>query len=214
MNRVAAIGVLLAWCFVLLTMRILWSGTWSYAFLVWNLFLAGVPLAAALVLSRARSRGAVAVSAVTWLAFFPNAPYLATDLMHLRPRSFVPLWYDVVLLLSCAVAGILLGYVSLAVVQQAVCARLGRAAAWIAAAAVLFLSAFGIYLGRFRRWNSWEILTDPWALLADAGARLLNPLSHPRTVGVTLVYGAALLVGYVVFHLLFADQRRVISTPV
>ncbi len=214
MNRAAAVAVLIAWCFVLLAMRILWSGTWSYLFLVWNLFLAGIPLVAALVLSRARSRGAIAGSAVTWLAFLPNAPYLATDLMHLRPRVFVPLWYDVVLLLSCAVAGILLGYISLAVVQQALSARFGRAAAWIAVTAVLFLSAFGIYLGRFRRWNSWELLTDPWALLADAAARVLNPLSHPRTLGVTLVYGATLVVGYVVFHLLFADQRRVISTPV
>lgn len=214
MNRAAAVAVLIVWCFALLAMRIVWSGTWSYAFLVWNLFLAGIPLVAALVLSHARSRVAIAVSAATWLVFLPNAPYLATDLMHLRPRSYVPLWYDVVLLLSCAVAGILLGYLSLAVVQQTLRARFGRAAAWIAVTAVLFLSAFGIYLGRFRRWNSWELLTDPWALLADAGARILNPLSHPRTLGVTLVYGAALLVGYVVFHLLFADQRRVISTPV
>ncbi|HJQ40226.1 MAG TPA: DUF1361 domain-containing protein [Thermoanaerobaculia bacterium] len=210
MTRAAAVAVLIAWCFVLLAMRILWSGTWSYAFLVWNLFLAGVPLVAALVLSRARSRAAIAVSAVTWLAFLPNAPYIATDLMHLRPRAFVPLWYDVVLLLSSAVAGILLGYISLTLVQQAIRARIGAAAGWIAVTAVLFLSAFGIYLGRFRRWNSWELITDPWTLLADAGARIV----HPRTLGVTIVYGLTLVVGYVVFHLLFADQRRVISTPV
>ena len=210
MNRTAAVAVLIAWCFVLLAMRGFWSGTWSYLFLVWNLFLAGIPLAAALVLSKARSRTAIALSAVTWLAFLPNAPYLATDLMHLRPRVYVPLWFDVVLLLSCAVAGILLGYISLAVVQQTLSARVGRAVAWIAVTAALFLSAFGIYLGRFRRWNSWEILTDPLTLLGDAAGRLI----HPRTVGVTLVYGATLVVGYVVFQLLFADQRRTISTPV
>lgn len=206
-TRSAAIAILVAWCSLLIAMRVFWSGTLTYAFLVWNLILAAIPLVAAFVLQSARSRITAALAAVTWLAFLPNAPYIATDLMHLKPRAFVPLWYDVVLLLSFAVTGILFGYVSLAEVQQALRARSGHAAAWAAVTAAMFLSAFGIYLGRFRRWNSWEILTDPSMLFADASARIL----HPRTLGVTAVYGAALLVGYVVFHLLFG--ARTISTP-
>jgi uncharacterized membrane protein len=208
--RLTALAILIAWCFALIGMRVAWSGSFTYLFLVWNLLLASIPVAAALMFRRAlsagRARASAAVWAVAWLAFLPNAPYIATDLMHLRPRSFVPLWYDVAMLLSCAITGIILGYVSIEEVQRAVRSRVSAAAAWVGIAAVLFLSAFGIYLGRFRRWNSWELVTDPLSLLIDASSRLFHPLSHPRTLAVTFVYGFTLLVGYVVFHLLVTSR--------
>jgi uncharacterized membrane protein len=187
-------------------MRVMWSGSLTYLFLVWNLFLASIPAVAALMFQRARTRANAAACAVAWLAFLPNAPYIATDLMHLRPRSFVPLWYDAAMLLSCAITGIILGHVSIEEVQRAVRSRVNAAAVWVEIVAVLFLSAFGIYLGRFRRWNSWELITDPLALMIDASSRVFHPLSHPRTMAVTFVYGFTLLVGYVVFHLLVTSR--------
>ena len=194
---------------MLLGVRVIRSGSFTYLFLVWNLFLAAIPVVAAMALRRAMAgnrRRAIVLSAVTWLLFLPNAPYIATDLMHLRPRSSVPLWYDVALLLSCAVTGILLGYISVAEVQKAVRARLGNAVTWIGVAGVLFASGFGIYLGRFLRWNSWHVVTQPGPLLIDLATRVLHPWSHPRTFAVTAVYGVTLFVGYVVFHLLVATR--------
>lgn len=212
--RIAALALLIGWCFALLVTRIVWSGTATYAFLVWNIFLASVPVLAAVMFCRAiarnASRAVISLWGCAWLAFLPNAPYIVTDFVHLRPRSFVPVWYDVVLLLSCAVTGILLGFVSVAEVHRVARKTLGEVMAWLAVGAVFFLSAFGIYLGRFLRWNSWQIITDPWLLLADVITQVVHPLSHPRTVAVTVIYGVALCVGYAVFYLfsIGRDENR------
>jgi len=211
-SRQLALLLLISWCVTLIALRVFWSGRLSYVFLVWNLILAIIPVIAASTLRRVMTDHSLSVRAVllmmVWLLFLPNAPYLATDLIHLRSRPFVPLWYDLALLLSCAVTGVILGYVSLADVHRILRTRLSTAAAWTINTVVLFLCAFGIYLGRYQRWNSWHIITDPGALLADISGRVLHPFAHLRTVTVTVIYGLALCVGYVVFHLLFVADNE------
>jgi uncharacterized membrane protein len=201
-RRLLAFATLLAWCAVLLFIRIARTGSLMYAFLVWNLFLAAIPAAAAGLLVRARTTPRRMILAGVWLAFLPNAPYLVTDLMHLRLSSAAPVWFDVALLVSCAATGLLLGYTSLADVQRVAAQRFGEAIAWLCAAMTLVLCAFGIYLGRFLRRNSWDVLTDPRGLFTDIAVRLIYPFSHPRTLAVTLIYGGGLIVGYVAFRLL------------
>jgi uncharacterized membrane protein len=51
--------------------------------------------------------------------------------------------------------------------------------------AVLFLGSFGVYLGRFLRWNSWDILANPVSLLLEVAVRFTNPFLHYRTWIVT-----------------------------
>jgi uncharacterized membrane protein len=181
-----------------------------YGFLCWNLFLAWIPWVAGQAFRAASQRRASAVLQLGWFAFWllflPNAPYIATDLLHLAPRPSVPLWYDLALLLSFAGTGLLLGYVSLFEVQAAVEERFSRVVGWGVAAGSLFLSGFGIYLGRFRRWNSWEVLTEPAGLFHDISDRLLNPTSHPRTYGVTLILGSGLILGYAALRWMVAPS--------
>ena len=211
-SRTAALFLLVAWCVVLIAVRVVWSGRLSYVFLVWNLGLAAIPVIAAFTLRRVVANNALSLRAMflafVWLLFLPNAPYLATDLIHLRSRPFVPLWYDAALLVSCAFTGVILGYVSIAEVQRLLRTRLGNLPAWTLTTIVMFLCAFGIYLGRFERWNSWHIVTRPWPLLADAADRVIHPLSHLRMTFVTAIYGVTLFVGYVVFHLLFVQDAE------
>lgn len=194
------------WCVALVVLRVERSGSLSYVFLCWNLFLAWIPwLAGQAFRASSRRRGSILLRLgcfALWLLFLPNAPYILTDLLHLKPRPSVPLWYDLALLLSCAGTGLLLGYVSLLAVQGAVEERLGRVAGWIVAAGSLFLSGFGIYLGRFLRRNSWEALTDPAGLFLDVADRLLNPAAHPRAYAFTLIFGIGLLLGYVALRVL------------
>src|SRR3954471_1118259 len=106
-RRVLLFSVLLSWCAALIAIRIVRSGSLAYTFLVWNLMLAVVPAVAALCLTEVSRRGkSDAVQLlwfVTWLAFLPNAPYIVTDFLHLSPRGSVPLWYDIAMILSCAV---------------------------------------------------------------------------------------------------------------
>jgi len=205
-NRILVFGALLGWCAVLLVFRMYLAASFAFAFLVWNLFLAAIPAVAARLFAGAATRRSPAALQATWfavwLAFLPNAPYVITDLVHLNPAAAVPLWYDLALLSSCAGTGLLLGYTSLADVQAAIAQKYSARAGWAVAATSLLLSGFAIYLGRFLRWNSWDAFTRPLQLLADIGHQLSDPGSSLQAIGVTLVYGTGLMLGYIALRAL------------
>jgi uncharacterized membrane protein len=186
--------------------RFVRSGTLTYGFLVWNLFLAADPAVAAwLYVEASERRAALAVRILwfgVWLVFLPNAPYVLTDFIHLEQLPPIPLWYDIALLASCAGTALLLGYSSLADVHATIARRHSEAAGWVLASCALLASGFGIYLGRVLRWNSWDVLTNPHRLLREALGDLVDPASYLQTIGVTLVYGVALLLGYVALRVL------------
>lgn len=205
------------------------SGRRGYAFLPWNLFLAWLPLAfaaAAVAVQTGRRGGRAAIVALggLWLLFFPNAPYLLTEFKHLAPGGVsdqtlpdgvfrlcldrpVPLWFDVLLVMTFAWNGLVLGFLSLYLVHRAVSARIGPAWGWAAAAGAVALGAFGITLGRFERWNSWDLLTRPHHLLADVFSRVADPLAHPRTAAATVGLAAFLLLAYLTLIALMRLHR-------
>lgn len=209
-KRVAVFALLLAWCGVLLAIRITRSDAFYFAFLAWNLFLAAIPFAASLafeMLDRYRRvRPLQWAMLAFWLLFLPNAPYIITDFIHLKPRPPIPLWYDVLMLLSFAGTGLLLGYASVMIVHRIVRRHYGVFAGWATALIALFLSAFGIYLGRFLRWNSWEAITEPMPLFHDIASRLMNPMQHPKTFVVTGLFGIALCLGYIALDVLAESE--------
>jgi uncharacterized membrane protein len=206
LKRLLLFGTLLGWCAALLLFRVVRSDSLWFGFLIWNLFLAAVPVVAAWFFVRAaESRSSVLVQVswfAVWLAFLPNAPYIVTDFVHLDHRPPIPLWYDVALLASCAGTGLLFGYSSLADVQAIITRKFSPSLGWALALAALLLSGFGIYLGRFLRWNSWDALTKPVELFSDVANRALHPFSHPETIGVTLIFGVALFLGYIALRVL------------
>ena len=205
LNLLLVLGASLALSVVLITFRVFLTHKISFVFLLWNLFLALIPfgLSTMLGLSAGRLKARVLLPVgAAWLLFFPNAPYILTDLFHLEPRAGVPYWYDLALLLSCAWNGLMLAYASLTDMQQLVTRRLGWWSGWAFATAALLLSSFGIYLGRYLRFNSWDVLTNPLALFYDIIHRLLHPTAYSGTWGVTLLYGVFLLLGYATVRLL------------
>jgi uncharacterized membrane protein len=185
--------------------RVLLSGRWHFVFMLWNLFLALVPYGMSTLLGLARgplrARLLLPVGAV-WLLFFPNAPYIITDLFHLDARPGVPLWYDLALIMSCAWNGLMLAYASLSDMQLLVQRRLGFWAGWGFATVALLLSSFGMYLGRYLRFNSWDVMANPLELFYDIVNRLANPFDFPGTWGVTLIFGVFLLIGYATVRLM------------
>jgi len=215
-RRIWIVAALLAWCAVLIGCRMHFSGTGIYRFLLWNLFLALLPLLFGWAVRALDRRGGASfllgVLFACWLLFLPNAPYVTTDLLHLAPKGAVPLWYDLALLLSCAGTALALGYLSLIDVHGVVARRFGERTGWCMAIVSLFLCGFGIYLGRFERWNSWEIVTRPQPLVVDILDRLLHPHAHLRTWGVTVLFGVGLSLGYLLLRTLqgggSSPQRR------
>ena len=199
----------LAGCAALLLVRGWYAGDLKFRFLVWNLFLALVPAFAGAALQRADEHGKRVLAwafGVVWLVFLPNAPYLITDLVHLKPRPPVPYWFDVGLFAAFAGAGVLAAFSSLHDVQRTLRRRFGRAAGWAAVVLASFAAGFGIELGRLERRNSWEVLTQPSDLLREIGERVLAPWSHPRALAVAALYGSLLLFGYVAVRVLMAPR--------
>jgi len=180
--------------------------------LVWNLFLAWIPFVLALVLYDAARRGAGAsrllVLGAAWLLFLPNAPYIATDVIWLGDLGSGTYWHDPVLITAAAGLGLVLGFVSIFLVQAVVAERLGRLAGWATAGGVLALSGLGVYLGRYERWNSWEVLTEPTKVAAGLGAGLVDPLAYPRPLALSAFFAVACCAGYAVFYSLFEPHLR------
>lgn len=186
----------------MLAARVLYSGRGWHLYLVWNLMLAWMPMGFALMFCLAdeqlpRLRALRFSCACGWLLFLPNAPYMVTDFVHLAPQPPVPLWFDILLLMTFAWTGVMLGFVSLRLMQERVESRWGARAGWGFATAALALASFGIYLGRFQRFNSWSVLNRPLDVLADMAHRVFVPWEHPRTWGFTACCFAFLLLAYV-----------------
>jgi uncharacterized membrane protein len=206
-KRILVMSVLLFWCLCLIAVRIDRTGSGYYRFLIFNLFLACIPLFLSTGLRIAghwRLHWTIHLGLFSlWLLFLPNAPYILTDILHLTRASQAPAWYDLALLLSCSGTGLLMGYLSLIDVQAILARRFGPSCGWIFAAVSLLLSGFAIYLGRFLRWNSWDVLVNPSLLIGLTDA-LIHPWSHVRAFAVTVIFGVILTLGYVTLRTLMA----------
>jgi uncharacterized membrane protein len=180
--------------------RVHYTDKVTFVFLVWNIFLALIPYMISTLLviyqDRIRNPWLIILPFAIWLCFFPNAPYILTDLFHLRHRAGVPFWYDLGLILFFAWNGLMLGYASLLDIQSVITKRFGTWTGWMVSISSLMLAGFGIYLGRYLRWNSWDVLSSPSGLMNDIISRIVNPMAHPQTYGVTILFSTFLMLGY------------------
>jgi uncharacterized membrane protein len=178
----------------------------TFFFLIWNLFLAWLPYWIALILDfftrlkKTPSLFSLISLVFLWLLFFPNAPYIVTDLLHLRDRHVVPHWYDLMLIVSFAWTGLILGYCSLFEVQRFLEQRFKSWFVWIVTIGAIWLGGFGVYMGRFQRWNSWDAFTHPFAVARQQAHILKNPLEYLDTLGMAVVLSGFLMIGYMTLN--------------
>jgi uncharacterized membrane protein len=184
--------------------RVWQSHSFAYQNLIWNIFLAWIPFwlsiwAAALYTARPGRRWVLILPGFLWLIFFPNAPYLITDFLHLSDRPRIPMWYDILMLATFAWTGCFLAIASLRTMQVIVRHHVGWLLSWAFAGIALGLGGLGIYLGRFSRWNSWDIFISPNEIIYEVVLRVLNPLSNLRFFGFTILFSSFLLICYLMF---------------
>ena len=183
-------------CFTLSIFRFWISDTKVFLFLNWNLFLAFIPwLASSLIFiypGLQKQKIFLFILLSTWLLFFPNAPYILTDLFHLRLKSNIPIWFDLVLILSFAWTGLMYGFISLMDIEKLLLTRFSKWVSVFTTGALLFIGGFGVYIGRYLRWNSWDIVQEPHGLLMDIASRFTHPFDHPRTWAMTILLGLLL----------------------
>ncbi len=174
---------------LLLAARIIYTGTLTYAFYLWNLFLAIIPLGASNRLIRQNKLGIIAIIWLSlWLLFFPNAPYLVTDIFHFRERAGCPQWFDLVLVSSASWNGIFAGILSLLQVERFLKKFFENK--WVQPSLVFFiiLCGYGVYMGRFLRFNSWDIIKDPLGVGNFIKGSLIHPHQNLSLWAFTVVF--------------------------
>lgn len=177
---------------VLVAARVAYSDTGRHTGLVWNLFLAWIPFMLAYFAHMVSWRRStlyfvIPVIAFLWLIFYPNAPYMLTDLQDLSRRSFdAPLWYDVIIVVWASWTGMLLGVISLYLMQDIMIRTFGRVPGWIFVLVISALSSFGVYIGRFVRLNSWDILQNPTEVAQEILGVVIAP--SMRLAAFTVLY--------------------------
>lgn len=195
--------VFFAFIGLLLVVRIMYSGSLLYLFLVWNIFLAWIPFLISSLFAQLdrKVRWKQLLVFCCWLAFFPNSLYIVTDLIHLQIESIVPKWFDALVLFSSSMAGLMMAFASLYRVEKYLQRIIDMKFIPFSILAILFLGSFGVYLGRFLRWNSWDILSSPLQLLFSIGHRVISPIENVNTWGITVVFT-------IFFYLLYISIKK------
>jgi uncharacterized membrane protein len=215
------LNIACAVCIALVIARVAYSESGRRIDLIWNLFLAWIPFILSYIAHVTSWRRltlyiVIPVLAILWLIFFPNAPYMLTDLQDLaRQASDAPLWYDVLIVVWCSWTAMLLGVVSLYLMQDIVQRTLGRMTGWVFVFAISGLSSFGIYIGRFVRLNSWDILQNP----GETAMQILGLVIDPsrRLAAFTFLYAFFFLFVYLLLysfsHMLQEHNVRATESP-
>lgn len=198
---------------LLLIIRVLITGRITYMFFIWNLFLCIIPLYLSIKLKLLyfKNKGKniwLYLIGFTWLLFYPNAPYIITDFVHLSfidffektyysfsPIKDLRIWYDLILFFFFIITGFFMGLFSLYTVHEVLKDKFGKKLGFILIFLITFLSSFAIYLGRFLRLNSWNIVTDPVGLIKDIFLSI-----NMFSLGFTSLFTLFLFSVYILFY--------------
>lgn len=205
----------------LVVIRMLHTGRLTFLSMIWNLFLAYIPYAISTGLTAWRKGAAErqlprtmlppgrtasltgflrALAFLAWLLFIPNSFYILTDLYHLADNhrnSRVPEWFDLALILSFALNGLLLGVLSTRHIEKLLVPGATALGRWMFLLPVMWLNALGVYTGRYLRYNSWDIITDPFDLLRDILGMIIHPFRHHYAWDMIFCYSVLLTLIYI-----------------
>jgi uncharacterized membrane protein len=180
MDRILLLSCLFS--IMLSAARIVYTGSLMFVFLSWNLFLACLPLLITRFItthiSWIENKIKFWIAFISWLLLIPNSFYIITDLFHLRNLEVMPLWFDLALILSFAWNGLLIGILSLRQMEKIITVQFRLKNNFIFVYPVMWLNAFGIYIGRYLRFNSWDVVTNPFALVSDIVTMILHPVLY------------------------------------
>lgn len=196
-------------CGCLLVVRIAITREFYFLFLAGNLLLALIPLAIAYRLysyeeKYPRRLFLILSMAILWLLFLPNAPYIITDFIHLRPELDIPMWFDVLLIFSFAMAGLLAGLISVYFVHQVFKKYISTSFSWMIIGLISCLTGYGIYLGRFLRWHSKDLFFNTKPLLID----VFTHLNNKTAIGMTAIFAFIIFVSYLMLYALIRLENQ------
>jgi uncharacterized membrane protein len=186
---------------LLLFIRVVTTSTPTYLFLAWNLFLGFIPFAISRWLATdigvVQSKLKLILAAGAWLLFIPNSFYILTDLFHLEQFDNAPKWFDLLLLFSFAWNGLMLGVVSVRRIEMLIVAKCGERLSLLFVVLVMWMNAFGIYIGRYLRFNSWDIFLQPFSLSRQMLEIIIHPIQNGMEWGMITIYAVFMTLLYI-----------------
>lgn len=187
---------------VLNILRIVIWDKMSFLYILWNIFLAFIPFLISFTLLSFLKDGKfnkliLIAGFILWILFIPNAPYLVTDIIHLGTTKVVPILYDTLLLFSSAWLGMILFFYSLSHIEQIIQMRFSKRNTSIIIGIIILLVSFGIYIGRFLRFNSWDVFFNHTFLIKHVWEIFSQATAHMAVYLYTLLFFSFLYLFYI-----------------
>lgn len=184
---------LLVLALVLNIVRIFLFGSTSSLYMFWNIFLAFIPLfISSVLIARTNKDNLIKpffiVGFIFWLLFLPNAPYVVTDLIHTGRIRAVPVMYDAFFLFSSALVSLLMGMYSLLHMEKIFLLKFSKKITNVIIAVIILVTSFGIYLGRFLRFNSWDFFTSHDFLISKIWQIFSDPIINLNAYTYTILF--------------------------
>ena len=192
-------------CLTLIVVRFFKTEHYSFLFLFWNLFLAWLPVFFIKKIKTKQSKYMKFFLLSLSILFLPNAPYILTDLFHLKQNLIAPLWFDLVLILSFAILGLIYFIISFELILEEIHQTFRKSVHVVAKPLLLLACGYGIYLGRYLRFNSWDIISDPYHLAGGMLNSVFNPGHVKETLSVTITFAIFL---YLIFEIYLSFKNK------
>jgi uncharacterized membrane protein len=196
-----SIILLIILAFALNILRVILFDKFSFIYILWNIFLAFIPFLISSILLYYKendklNKTVFIIGSILWVVFIPNAPYIITDLIHIGVVRSVPVLYDSILLFTSAWVGLLLGMSSIFHMEKIFLYKYSKKITSFIIIIILLLTSFGMYLGRFFRFNSWDIFTSPIYSLGKLFSNLTSSAYHIEALIYILLFFVFLYVSY------------------
>lgn len=198
------VAILLALAIILNIVKIFLFNTTSSVYMFWNIFLAFIPLfITSILLVRTNKNNIIKpffiIGFILWFLFLPNAPYVMTDFIHLGRIRAVPVMYDVFFFFSSAYVSLLMGLYSLHQMEKMLLLKFPKKVINIVIPIIILFASFGIYLGRFLRFNSWDLFTSHASLLATIWDIFTKGNTYINVYSYTLLFFVFIYTAYISF---------------
>lgn len=207
-RRNSALILFTIYCFTLLIARAKITNSIYLFFLIWNLFLAGVPYLLIQYLktynSLKQKKLFTTIALFVFLLFLPNSFYIITDFVHLSKSRDHLFWMDLIVISSYSVMGFILGLISLLEFEKIIKSFINRKIVLFIIPVICFLCGFGIYIGRILRYNSWDIISNPSQLILDIIALLVSV----KVLVFSFYFGLFIFIFYLLHKFLFENNKQ------
>ena len=165
----------------------------QYYYLLWNLFLAWIPLLLSFYLKKILAKKAwssyeAMFVSLLWVLFIPNSFYMLSDYIHLNNFTGNNLLFNITFFSEIIITALMLGFFSVRIIEFEIKNRFSKVWSRLIIALIFLISSFGIYVGRDLRWNSWDIFINPGALLLDVFNHLSNPSNYATILTVVFPF--------------------------